>query len=67
MEDDFNTPKVFSVFFDVLKTFNQIAKTPGKITDTKFAIAEIFLSWMRSHGKNPISIPRIPRAVSKST
>lgn len=50
LDDDFNTPEAMTALYEVMRLFNQLARTPGKITPEKKALAEVFYHWMRSQG-----------------
>lgn len=50
MDDDFNTPEALAQLFEVVRTFNSLVRTPGKITPEKKAVSEVFYHWLRNKG-----------------
>jgi cysteinyl-tRNA synthetase len=51
LDDDFNTPEVIARVYEVLRLFNNLCRTPGKITPDKKAIAEVFFHWLKDKGQ----------------
>jgi cysteinyl-tRNA synthetase len=51
LDDDFNTPLVMAEFFDVLKHYNAISRTPGKVKPEQVAVAETYLAWLKKQGE----------------
>jgi len=50
LDDDFNTPEVLARMFEVVRQFNNLARTP-KQTPEKIALAVKFRDWLRSWGE----------------
>ncbi len=50
MDDDFNTSQVLAQIFEVVRAYNNMARSPGKITPQKIAIAEVFFHWVKNKG-----------------
>ncbi|MCB0407970.1 MAG: cysteine--tRNA ligase [Bdellovibrionales bacterium] len=50
MDDDFNTPQVLARIFEVVRAYNNYARTPGKMTPDKKAVAEVFFHWVKNKG-----------------
>ncbi len=50
LNDDFNTPVVFSKIFEVLRVFNASWAAGQKITDEHCRRAVAFLAWMKKYG-----------------
>lgn len=50
LDDDFNTPLVFSHLFEVLKSFNGLCRKPP-ITDEKKAVSEAFFRFLKEKGQ----------------
>lgn len=51
LDDDLNTPEALARFFELIRTFNNLVRTPGPVTPKKAAVAKAFLqfaSWMGS-------------------
>lgn len=46
LDDDFNTAEVMARLFEVVRTFNNMVRTPGPITPKKAAIAKAFQGWV---------------------
>lgn len=51
LNDDFNTPEVIAVIYEVMRQFNQICRAPGKMTAEKQAVAQVYSHWLRSKGE----------------
>lgn len=51
LDDDFNTPEVMARIFEVMRLFNNLCRTPGKVTPEKKAVAEVFFHWLRKKGQ----------------
>lgn len=51
LNDDFNTAEVMARIYEVVRTFNNLCRTPGKLTPEKKAVAEVFYSWLRDKGR----------------
>ena len=49
MDDDFNTPQVIAEFYELMRLYNQICRSPGKIRPEQAAVAESYYHWLRSH------------------
>jgi cysteinyl-tRNA synthetase len=45
LDDDFNTALAMGSYFEVVRAFNAIVRTPGKVTPQKAAVARAFLEW----------------------
>ncbi len=45
LDDDFNTAEVIARVFEVVRTFNNLVRTPGPVTPKKAAIAKAFLDF----------------------
>lgn len=50
MDDDFNTSQVLAQIFEVVRTYNNVARAPGKLTPQKKAVAEVFFHWVKNKG-----------------
>lgn len=50
LNDDFNTPEVMAAFFEIMRLFNNICRVPGKVKPEQQAVAEVYFSWLKSHG-----------------
>jgi cysteinyl-tRNA synthetase len=50
-DDDFNTPEVMAAFYEVMKMFNTICRTAGKMKPEQQAVAEVYYSWLKKHGE----------------
>lgn len=50
LNDDFNTPEVIARFFEVMRLFNNLCRTPGKAKPEQKAIAEVYFHWLRDKG-----------------
>lgn len=50
LDDDFNTPEVLARMFEVVRQFNNLARTP-KQTPEKVALALRFREWLKSWGE----------------
>jgi len=50
LNDDFNTPEVIARFFEVMRLFNNMCRTPGKAKPEQKAIAEVYFHWLRDKG-----------------
>lgn len=50
MDDDFNTPQMLARLFEVVRAYNNFARTPGKMTPEKKAVAEVFFHWLKNKG-----------------
>ena len=51
LNDDFNTPEVVARFFEVMRLFNNMCRTPGKAKPEQKAIAEVYFHWLRDKGQ----------------
>ena len=51
LDDDFNTPEMMARLFEVLKSFNNYCRKPGKITSEMVAISETFIGWIKKWGE----------------
>ncbi len=47
LNDDFNTPEVMARFFEVMRLFNNMCRTPGKAKPEQKAMAEVYFHWLR--------------------
>lgn len=45
LDDDFNTAEVLARVFEVVRTFNNLVRTPGPVTPKKAAVAKAFLEF----------------------
>ncbi len=45
LDDDFNSAEVLARHFEVIRTFNNLVRTPGPVTPKKAAIAKAFVAW----------------------
>lgn len=52
LNNDFATPKVFSKFFEVIRSFNQAVPANKKLTPEKKEICFILLDFFKKHGKD---------------
>lgn len=50
LDDDFNTPEAMACLFEVVRSFNNMARGPGAVTPKKAAIARAFLAWVKWYG-----------------
>lgn len=50
LDDDFNTPEVIARIYEVVRLYNNLARTPGKVTPDKRAAAEVFRHWLKNQG-----------------
>jgi cysteinyl-tRNA synthetase len=60
LDDDFNTPEVIARIFEVMRLFNNLCRTPGKVTPEKKAIAEVFFHWLRDKGQMMALFQELP-------
>lgn len=51
LDDDFNTAEVMAQFFEMMRLYNNLCRTPGKVKPEQQAIAETYFSWMRDKGQ----------------
>lgn len=51
LNDDFNTPEVMARFFELMRLFNNMCRTPGKARPEQKAIAEVYFHWLRDKGQ----------------
>ncbi|MCB0413419.1 MAG: cysteine--tRNA ligase [Bdellovibrionales bacterium] len=51
LNDDFNTPEVFALFYEYLKSFNALCALPGKVSAQKMAVADAFTRFIKEKGK----------------
>ncbi len=47
LDDDFNTPEVMAQFYEIMRTFNGLCRTPGKVKPEQQAIAETYFHWLK--------------------
>ncbi len=50
MDDDFNTPQMLARLFEVVRGYNNLVRTPSKVTPEKKAVAEVFFHWLKNKG-----------------
>lgn len=50
-DDDFNTPEVMAALYEVMRLFNSLCRTPGRVQPLQQAVAEVYLAWLRSKGE----------------
>lgn len=50
LDDDFNTPEVMARIFEVIRQFNNLCRTPGKLSADKVAACEVFFHWVKNKG-----------------
>lgn len=48
LDDDFNTPEAMAQFYEVMRLFNNLCRTPGKVKPEQQAIAEVYYHWLRN-------------------
>jgi cysteinyl-tRNA synthetase len=51
LNDDFNTPEVMAAFYEVMRLFNNLCRTPGKVKPEQQAVAEVYFAWLKSQGE----------------
>ncbi len=51
LNDDFNTPEVLASWHEVMRLFNGLCRTPGKVTPEKKAVAEVYFHWLRDRAR----------------
>lgn len=51
LNDDFNTPEVMAAFYEVMRLFNNLCRTPGKVKPEQQAVAEVYGAWMKKQGE----------------
>ena len=51
LNDDFNTPEVMAAFHEIMKMFNSLCRTAGKVKPEQQAVAEVYFSWLKRHGE----------------
>ncbi len=51
LDDDFNTPEALARLFEVVRQFNQMCRTPGKVKPEQKAVAEVFFHWLTDKGQ----------------
>jgi cysteinyl-tRNA synthetase len=50
LDDDFNSAEALGHLFEVVRAFNNAARTPGRVTPKQSAIAKALLEWVRWFG-----------------
>ncbi len=50
LDDDFNTPEALARFFEIIRNFNNLVRTPGPITPKKAAMGKALLQWTKWFG-----------------
>lgn len=48
LDDDFNTPQMVAELFELMRLYNQMCRTAGKVKPEQVAIAEAYYHWFRA-------------------
>jgi cysteinyl-tRNA synthetase len=51
LDDDFNTPEAMAALYEVMRLFNNLCRTPGKVKPEQQAVAEVYLPWLKRQGE----------------
>ncbi len=51
LDDDFNTPEVLAALYELMRVFNALCRTPGKVKPEQQAVGEVYYSWLRKQGE----------------
>lgn len=66
LNDDFNTPEVMAVYYEVMRNFNTVCRTPGKTKPDQQAVAEVYSAWLTDQGKVMALFQEAPAAFLKT-
>lgn len=56
LNDDFNTAEVMARFFEVVRSFNNHCRKPGKIKPAQKAIAKAMIEWFQDYGHGILAL-----------
>ncbi|MCB0422719.1 MAG: cysteine--tRNA ligase [Bdellovibrionales bacterium] len=56
LNDDFNTAEVMARFFEVVRSFNQHCRKPGKMKPEQKAVAQSFLEFFSKYGQGLLAL-----------
>jgi cysteinyl-tRNA synthetase len=51
LNDDFNTPEAMAALYEVMRLFNNLCRTPGKVNPEQQAVAEVYWPWLKRQGE----------------
>ena len=51
LNDDFNTPEMMAALYELMRMFNSLCRTTGKVKPEQQAVGEVYYSWLRKQGE----------------